>query len=150
MLRRSFGCARVRVEKFQRSEWLPASLRETLTASFRSGNSNRSGPAAARIRGPSSGSTSISRRTASRMSLSSFFVSFSLVTFTFDLRSSLALPSHGGLDLPQLIAHPSPPLCDLVEQVDRPVASARRRLRGRLEGPLDRGAQRLGGFLRAG
>src|SRR3954452_20043701 len=78
MLSRSFGLAAERLEKVQLRQWRARSERETLSTSFRSGNSIRSGAAAALSRGPSSGSASISRSTASRISLSSFFVSSSL------------------------------------------------------------------------
>src|SRR5829696_186769 len=60
-----------------------------------------------------------------------------------NLRSTLPLPSHRGLDLPDLLADAPSALGDLVEQLHSAVARARGRAGGRLEGPLDRGAQRL-------
>src|SRR5262249_32708764 len=150
MLSRSFGWVRVRLEKSQRRLCFALSLRDTLSASFRSGNSSRRGAAAARSRGPSSGSSSISRRTVSRMSFSSFFVSSASATLTLDLRSTLPLAADARLDPAELSARIPASFGDLVEQIDGPVASAGRRPGGRLEGPLDRGAQGLRRLLRDG
>src|SRR5262249_560222 len=93
MLRRSFGSICDFLAKSQRSECRPLSARHTLRTTFRSGNSKRSGAAAARSRGPSSGSASIWCITVSRISRSSLADSKTLrfpldAAITLNLRSS--------------------------------------------------------------